>query len=92
MHLFGHRPYWAERFGIAEFLPTTRAEMDAPELLIRLGRSAEARAAYEAARAAGLNGAQERRLRARLNESSGLLDATSAGAPPPRPSRSQRRS
>src|SRR5882724_2861384 len=26
--LFSHRPYWAERFGIAPFLPTTRAEMD----------------------------------------------------------------
>ena len=62
------------------------------ELLIRLGRSAEARAAYEAARAAGLNGAQERRLRDRLDESSGLLDATSAGAPPPRPPRPPRRS
>jgi uncharacterized radical SAM protein YgiQ len=27
--LFSHRPYWAERFGIAPVLPTTRAEMDA---------------------------------------------------------------
>jgi len=27
--LFGYRPYWAKRFGIAPFLPTTRAEMDA---------------------------------------------------------------
>jgi uncharacterized radical SAM protein YgiQ len=26
--LFGYRPYWAQRFGIAPFLPTTRAEMD----------------------------------------------------------------
>jgi uncharacterized radical SAM protein YgiQ len=26
--LFGRRPYWAKRFGIAPFLPTTRAEMD----------------------------------------------------------------
>ena len=26
--LFSHRPYWASRFGIAPFLPTTRAEMD----------------------------------------------------------------
>lgn len=26
--LFSHRPYWAHRFGIAPFLPTTRAEMD----------------------------------------------------------------
>ncbi len=26
--LFSHRPYWAERFGIAPVLPTTRAEMD----------------------------------------------------------------
>jgi uncharacterized radical SAM protein YgiQ len=26
--LFSHRPYWAHRFGIARFLPTTRAEMD----------------------------------------------------------------
>jgi uncharacterized radical SAM protein YgiQ len=26
--LFSHRPYWAKRFGIAPFLPTTRAEMD----------------------------------------------------------------
>ncbi|MBX3156734.1 MAG: YgiQ family radical SAM protein [Deltaproteobacteria bacterium] len=26
--LFAHRPYWAHRFGIAPFLPTTRAEMD----------------------------------------------------------------
>src|SRR5438477_12556239 len=26
--LFSHRPYWAQRFGIAPFLPTTRAEMD----------------------------------------------------------------
>ncbi|HUJ57812.1 MAG TPA: YgiQ family radical SAM protein [Kofleriaceae bacterium] len=26
--LFSYRPYWAERFGIARFLPTTRAEMD----------------------------------------------------------------
>ncbi|MGD8862888.1 MAG: YgiQ family radical SAM protein, partial [Myxococcales bacterium] len=29
MDLFSRRPYWAERFGIAEFLPRTRAEMDA---------------------------------------------------------------
>src|ERR1700733_6738612 len=29
MKLFSHRPYWAERFGIAAVLPTTRAEMDA---------------------------------------------------------------
>jgi uncharacterized radical SAM protein YgiQ len=26
--LFSHRPYWAHRFGIAPFLPTTRAELD----------------------------------------------------------------
>ena len=26
--LFSYRPYWAKRFGIAQFLPTTRAEMD----------------------------------------------------------------
>ncbi|HEX2689866.1 MAG TPA: YgiQ family radical SAM protein, partial [Kofleriaceae bacterium] len=26
--LFSYRPYWAQRFGIAPFLPTTRAEMD----------------------------------------------------------------
>ncbi|HRC58689.1 MAG TPA: YgiQ family radical SAM protein, partial [Kofleriaceae bacterium] len=26
--LFSYRPYWAHRFGIARFLPTTRAEMD----------------------------------------------------------------
>jgi uncharacterized radical SAM protein YgiQ len=26
--LFSYRPYWAERFGVAPFLPTTRAEMD----------------------------------------------------------------
>ena len=26
--LFSHRPYWAHRFGIATFLPATRAEMD----------------------------------------------------------------
>src|SRR5690349_22160634 len=26
--LFSHRPYWAKRFGVAPFLPTTRAEMD----------------------------------------------------------------
>ena len=26
--LFSHRKYWAHRFGIAPFLPTTRAEMD----------------------------------------------------------------
>jgi len=26
--LFNYRPYWAERFGIAPVLPTTRAEMD----------------------------------------------------------------
>ena len=24
-----YRPYWAKRFGVAPFLPTTRAEMDA---------------------------------------------------------------
>jgi len=29
-HLFsGYRPYWAHRFGVAPFLPTSRAEMDA---------------------------------------------------------------
>ncbi len=28
-HLFEYRPYWAECFGVAPFLPTTRAEMDA---------------------------------------------------------------
>jgi uncharacterized radical SAM protein YgiQ len=27
--LYSYRPYWAERFGVAEFLPRTRAEMDA---------------------------------------------------------------
>jgi uncharacterized radical SAM protein YgiQ len=26
--LFGHRKYWAHRFGIAQFLPTSAAEMD----------------------------------------------------------------
>src|SRR5215813_2821749 len=26
--LFSYRPYWAARFGIARFLPTSRAEMD----------------------------------------------------------------
>jgi uncharacterized radical SAM protein YgiQ len=26
--LFSHRPYWAQRFGVAPFLPTSRAEMD----------------------------------------------------------------
>src|SRR5574337_67419 len=26
--LFSYRPYWAQRFGIAPFLPTSRAEMD----------------------------------------------------------------
>jgi uncharacterized radical SAM protein YgiQ len=26
--LFSYRPYWAHRFGIARFLPTSRAEMD----------------------------------------------------------------
>ncbi len=26
--LFSYRPYWAERFGTATFLPTTRAELD----------------------------------------------------------------
>ena len=26
--LFSYRPYWAQRFGIAPFLPTTREEMD----------------------------------------------------------------
>ena len=26
--LFSYRPFWAKRFGIAPFLPTTRAEMD----------------------------------------------------------------
>ncbi len=29
MGLFSHRPYWAKRFGVAEFLPRSRAEMDA---------------------------------------------------------------
>ncbi|MDD9934010.1 MAG: hypothetical protein OXT09_10420 [Myxococcales bacterium] len=29
MQLFGRRPYWAARFGTAEFLPRSRAEMDA---------------------------------------------------------------
>ena len=28
-NLFGYRPYWAARFGVAEFLPRTRAEMEA---------------------------------------------------------------
>ncbi|MCB1824153.1 MAG: YgiQ family radical SAM protein, partial [Candidatus Competibacteraceae bacterium] len=27
-HLFSHRRYWAARFGIAPFLPMSRAEMD----------------------------------------------------------------
>ena len=27
--LFSHRPYWAKRFGVAPFLPMSRAEMDA---------------------------------------------------------------
>jgi uncharacterized radical SAM protein YgiQ len=27
--LFSYRPYWAARFGVAEFLPRTRAEMEA---------------------------------------------------------------
>jgi uncharacterized radical SAM protein YgiQ len=27
--LFDHRPFWAARFGVAEFLPRTRSEMDA---------------------------------------------------------------
>ena len=27
--LYDYRPYWAECFGVANFLPTTRAEMDA---------------------------------------------------------------
>ncbi|MEI2782639.1 MAG: YgiQ family radical SAM protein [Candidatus Competibacter sp.] len=27
--LFSHRPYWATRFGVAPFLPMSRAEMDA---------------------------------------------------------------
>lgn len=27
--LFSHRPYWAKRFGIARFLPTSKQEMDA---------------------------------------------------------------
>ncbi len=27
--LFSHRPYWAARFGVAPFLPMSRAEMDA---------------------------------------------------------------
>ena len=26
--LFSHRPYWAARFGVAPFLPMSRAEMD----------------------------------------------------------------
>jgi uncharacterized radical SAM protein YgiQ len=26
--LFSYRPYWARRFGVASYLPTTRAEMD----------------------------------------------------------------
>src|SRR5882724_8414072 len=26
--LFSYRPYWAQRFGIAPFLPTSRGEMD----------------------------------------------------------------
>ncbi len=26
--LFSYRPYWAQRFGVSPFLPTTRAEMD----------------------------------------------------------------
>ena len=26
--LFSHRPYWAQRFGVAPFLPMSRAEMD----------------------------------------------------------------
>ncbi|MBX7081680.1 MAG: YgiQ family radical SAM protein, partial [Nannocystaceae bacterium] len=28
-HLFGRRPYWAHRFGVAPVLPTSRQEMDA---------------------------------------------------------------
>ena len=28
-YLFGHRKYWARRFGVAPFLPMSRAEMDA---------------------------------------------------------------
>src|SRR4051812_21701691 len=28
-HLFGNRPYWAKRFGVAPVLPCSRAEMDA---------------------------------------------------------------
>ncbi|EDM80672.1 putative radical SAM domain protein [Plesiocystis pacifica SIR-1] len=28
-HLFERRPYWAKRFGVAPFLPTSREEMDA---------------------------------------------------------------
>jgi len=27
--LFSHRKYWAKRFGVAPFLPMSRAEMDA---------------------------------------------------------------
>jgi uncharacterized radical SAM protein YgiQ len=27
--IFSYRPYWAKRFGVAPFLPTSRAEMDA---------------------------------------------------------------
>ena len=27
--IFSHRPYWAECFGTASYLPTSRAEMDA---------------------------------------------------------------
>ena len=27
--LFAHRPYWAQRFGVAPVLPMSRAEMDA---------------------------------------------------------------
>ena len=27
-NIFSYRPYWAKRFGIAPFLPMTRAEMD----------------------------------------------------------------
>jgi uncharacterized radical SAM protein YgiQ len=26
--LFSYRPFWAHRFGVAQFLPTTRAEME----------------------------------------------------------------
>ena len=34
--LFSYRPYWAERFGIAPFLPTTRAEVAKPAISVEV--------------------------------------------------------